>query len=182
MLGLNAPYFKTRDLAVITIFAASWGILNGVLSPIFFRIFNLPFLCDVIGFPLLILVKWYVKKFGAATLVGFIATTINFMLIPAAIHFLGFTVASIAFDVLASFIGHKRLFKKRALSSFSLLTISTFCAFIAGSIIGVFFLPSIILLRWGGVVGWAGLHAAGGYIGGILGVFLINALTSRGIQ
>jgi len=34
---------------------------------------------------------------------------------------------------------------------------------------------------WGGVLGWAGLHAAGGRIGGIIGTILVNALLSRNV-
>ena len=33
----------------------------------------------------------------------------------------------------------------------------------------------------GALASWAGLHAIGGVIGGAMGVFLINALTARGI-
>ena len=32
------------------------------------------------------------------------------------------------------------------------------------------------LAKWGGVLGWAGLHAVGGVIGGVIGVILVSAL------
>ena len=174
-------HFKTQDIAAITIFAALWGVLNSEISPIFFKMFQLPFLCDLIGFASIILAVWYVRKLGTATLVGLIATLINFMLVPTAIHFLGFTAAVIVFDVLASLIGYKRLFKKRLLGPLSLFSISVFSAAVAGLIIGTFFMTPAGLEKWGGVFGWAGLHAVGGIIGGALGASLMSALTARGI-
>jgi len=174
-------YFGTRDLAGIAVFAALWGVLNVTLSPIFFQIFHLPFFCDLIGFTGLILAVWLVRKLGTATLVGFIATILNFMLRPTALHFLGFTAAAVAFDVLAAIIGYKRLFENRVLGAISLFIISVVSAAIAGLIIGAFFLIPAILQRWGGILGWAGLHAVGGVIGGIIGIILVNALAARGI-
>jgi hypothetical protein len=106
----------------------------------------------------------------------------NFMLTPTAIHFLGFTLASVAFDVLAFCTGYNRLFEKKVLGGISLFSISVFCAAVAGSIIAVFFMAPIALQKWGGVLGWVALHAVGGVIGGALGVFLMNALTARGIH
>jgi len=177
----STTYFGTRDLAAITIFAALWGVLNATISPIFFQVFHLPFWCDLVGFAAIILAAWYVRKIGAATLVGVIATIINFVFRPEAYHFFGFTAASILFDVLTSFIGHTRVFEKRLLGSLSLFAISVFSAAVAGLIIGAFFLVPAMLQTWGGILGWAGLHAIGGAIGGIVGVSLTNALTSRGI-
>ncbi|MDH5447868.1 MAG: hypothetical protein OEY24_05295 [Candidatus Bathyarchaeota archaeon] len=174
-------YFRTRDLAGITIFAALWGVLNVTVSPIFFQIFSLPFLCDVIGFSALILAVWWVRKLGTATFVGFIALIINMLVRPTALHFFGFFTVSIVFDVLTFLIGYNRLFEKRLLGSTSLFAISVFSAAVAGLIIGSFFMPPVALAKWGGVLSWAGLHAVGGVIGGAVGVSLMNALTVRGI-
>jgi len=175
-------YFKTKDIAAITIFAALWGVLNSLISPIFFQIFHLPFLCDLIGFASIILATWYVRKIGTATMVGFIATIINFMLLPTAIHFLGFTATSIVFDVLAFTVGYKRMFEKKLVGSISLFTISVSSAAFAGFLIAFFFMTPTALRNWGGTLGWAGLHATGGVLGGVLGIILMNALALRGIQ
>ena len=40
----------------------------------------------------------------------------------------------------------------------------------------------VALIQWGGVLGWAGLHALGGIIGGAIGVSLMNALAARNIM
>lgn len=174
-------YFGTRDLAGITIFAALWGVLNVTVSPIFFQISSLPFLCDVIGFSALILAVWWVRKLGTATFVGFIALIINMLVRPTALHFFGFFATSIVFDILVCLGGYKRLFEKRFFGSISLFMISVFSAAVAGLIIGSFFMPPVALTKWGGVLGWAVLHSIGGVIGGAIGVSLMNALIARGI-
>jgi len=175
------PYFNSRDVAAIAICSALWGVLNSILSPMFFRMFQLPFLCDIIGFASLILVAWWTRKFGAATAVGLIATVINFMLMPTALHFFGFTVASLVFDVLTRLLGYRNCFEKALIGTISLVSISVLSAFVAGSIIGAFFMEAPALARWGGILGWAGLHAVGGVIAGFIGAPLTTALTKRGI-
>ncbi|UCG37462.1 MAG: hypothetical protein JSV64_04115 [Candidatus Bathyarchaeota archaeon] len=175
-------YFKTRDLAAITLFAALWGVLNVTISPAFFQIFHLPFACDLIGFSALILAVWWSRKIGTATFVGFIALIINLVVRPAALQFFGFFAASIMFDVLTSLGGHHWLFDKKLIGSTALFAFSVLSASLAGLIIGSFFMQSTALARWGGVLGWVGLHAVGGVIGGIIGVSIMNALSTRGID
>ena len=175
------PYFNSRDIAAIAICAALWVVLNTTLSPIFFQAFHLPFLCDMIGFPSLIVAVWWTRKFGAATTVGLIATIVNFVFRPDAFFFLGFTAASVAFDVLTRLIGYSNVFERVFVGMTSLVFVSVFSAAVAGSIIGLFFMTAQALAPWGGVLGWAGLHAVGGVIGGIIGAPLIAALTARGI-
>jgi hypothetical protein len=158
--------------------AALWGVLNSILSPVFFRMFGLPFLCDLIGFAILIVATWWIRKFGAITMIGLIATAINFSL-GGGIHFLGFTAASVFFDLATRLIGYNNSFKKPAIAATSMMAASTASAALAGYTIGTFFMAGPALINWGGVIGWAGLHAAGGVIGGALGTFLIFALNNR---
>ena len=177
----NMGYFGTRDLAGITILAALSGVLSATISPIFFQVFHLPFACDLIVFAAVTLAVWYVRKAGTSTLIGIIATIINLILKPTAVQFLGFTAAAVVFDILASSIGYKRLFEKRLVGSLSLLMISMFSAGVAGLIIGSLFMQPAALIGFGGVLGWIGLHAIGGIMGGAVGVSLMNALAVRGI-
>ena len=175
------PYFNTRDIAAIAMSASLWGVLNALISPIFFRMTGLPLLCDFIGFTILALTVWWVRKLGSATAVGLIATVINFILNPTGTQFLGFTAASIVFDVSARLVGYNA-FQKTILSAITLIPISTLSAAVAGYLIGTFFMVAPALAKWGGVIGWAGLHAVGGIIGGAIGVVLVNALRTRRIM
>jgi len=74
---------------------------------------GLPFLCDLMGFSLLTLAVWWARRFGATTIVGLIATVINFIFNPTGTQILGFTAASIVFDVAAKLIGYDKAFHDR---------------------------------------------------------------------
>jgi hypothetical protein len=171
-------YFNTRDVAAISICAALWGVLNTLFAPVFFRMFGLPFLCDLIGFSVLILAAWWIRKFGAVTIIGLIATAINFAL-GGGVHFIGFTAASVFFDFSTRLIGYNNSFKKSTFTILSMMAVSIASAALAGYLIGAFFMAGPALINWGGVLGWAGLHTIGGVIGGAIGTSLIIALNSR---
>jgi hypothetical protein len=175
-------HLNSRMVAAIAIFAALWGVLNSIFAPIVFRVFGLPILCDMIGFAILALTVWWTGQFGAATVVGFIATVVNFIFNPAGVHFLGFAAASMVFDITAKLIGYDRCFKKPSFVIVSMLPVSVLSAAAAGLIIGTFFMDTPALTKWSGVLGWAGLHAVGGGIGGFIGIVLITSLATRGIQ
>jgi hypothetical protein len=61
------------------------------------------------------------------------------------------------------------------------MVVSILSAAIAGYLIVSFFMTGSALASSGGVLGWAGLHAVGGVVGGVIGTFLIAALNSRKI-
>jgi hypothetical protein len=125
--------------------------------------------------------SWWIRKFGALTIVGFVATVINFAL-GGGVQFLGFTVAAIFFDIIISFIGHGRIFTRSINTVVSMMTIAILSAAIAGAIIGIVFMGSSpLLFQWGGVFGWVGLHMIGGIIGGFIGISLVSALNRRKI-
>jgi riboflavin transporter FmnP len=176
------PYFNSREVAAIALLSALWGVLNSIFAPIFFRMTGLPFLCDMVGFAVLILTVWWIRKPGAAFVVGIIATIVNFTFNPGGTHFLGFTAASIVFDLIAYIIGYERSFKNPFYTTALMLPVSAVSAALAGFIIGAFFMAAPALAKWGGVIGWAGLHAIGGVIGGIVGIITVVALASRGIR
>jgi hypothetical protein len=175
-------YFNSRELAAIALCAALWGILASTFAPIVFRMTGLPIFCDMVGFAILILAAWWIRKLGAVAMVGVIATLINFIFNPAGVHFLGFMAASIVFDIVAYSIGFERVFKKSSFTTFSMLLLSILSAAVAGLIIGMFFMAPLALVRWGGVLGWVGLHAVGGVIGGVVGTVLVTALAARGVR
>jgi hypothetical protein len=167
-------YFNSRDIVAIVMCAAIWAVLNNTLAPIVWRMTHVPFTCDLLGFVSLILVAWWTRKLGAASLTGILVAVLTLMFRPDATHMIGFTVASILFDILTRTVGYRNSFDKPLLSTLSLISFSTICAGIAGLIIGSFFLDIKIALEV-----FAGMHAGGGFIGGIVGVVLVRALTVR---
>lgn len=177
---MDITYFNSREIAAIAILAALWGVLNSIFSPIVFNATHLPLLCDLIGFTALTLAAWWIRKLGAITAIGLIATLINFTLNPQALTFLGFTAAAIVFDLAAGFAGYNN-FAKPLHTTTAAIGISTLSAAVAGFIIGSFFMAAPALAAWGGVSGWALLHAVGGVIGGAIGASLVAALKSRKI-
>ena len=175
-------HFNSREVAAIALFSGLWGVLNSLFAPIVFRMFGLPILCDMIGFATLTLTVWWIRKFGAATVVGLIATAMNFVFNPGGVHFLGFAAASVILDLITKLVGYDRGFKNSFSTAVSMSPVSVVSAAVAGLIIGTFFMAAPALARWGGVLGWAGLHAVGGVIGGLVGTALVVSLSARGVR
>lgn len=173
-------YFSSREIAAIALSAALWAVINWTVAPVFWNLTHLPILCDTAGISLLTLIVWWVRKPGAATLMGVIATILNFMLRPEATQFLGFTAASLVFDVLVSAVGYGGILNRRLVSTISLFIISVLSTLAAGFIIGTFFMnPMFLSNMFGGVTFFAALHGAGGLIGGILGGIFVRGLEAR---
>jgi len=155
-------YFTTRDITAIVMCAALWGVLSAYFAPVFWNTTHLPFFCDTLGIILLILVMWWVKKFGAIITTGIIATIITLMLYPIGTQFLGFTVASIVFDVLTRLIGIQKSPEKSALRLIGVFLTSLASMAVAGVIIGYLFMNSSFLLTmFGGVTFFVVLHVIG---------------------
>lgn len=173
---------NSRDVAAIAMFAALWGVINSLFAPVVFRMIGLPILCDLIGFAVLALTVWWTSKFGTATLVGLVATVANFVFNPSGFQFLGFTAASVVFDITTRLIGYGNCFRNSTFTTVSVLFVSAVSAAVAGLIIGSFFMLPVALARWGGVIGWAGLHTIGGILGAFIGVLLITGLNTRTAQ
>ena len=173
-------YFMSKHIAAIALSAALYGVLSAYIAPIFWGATHLPFFCDIVGIFTFILVLWWVRKFGAITMTGIIATITTLTLNPYSTQFFGFLAASIAFDALTKLVGYKNSLEKPMLSTMILLFASMVSTAIAGSIIGYIFMkPNVLLALFGGVTFFAALHAAGGAIGAIVGIVLTKALTTR---
>ncbi len=174
--------FNTRDLTAITLSAALWAVLNVTITPIFWNLTHLPILCDMIGVALLSLTLWWTRKPGAPTIMGLIATLLNFIMRPGALHFLGFTAACIVFDGLTILMGYDRVLQNNMKGWGLQLLSSIIATAIAGFIIGTFFMnPNFLASAFGGIILFAGIHAMGGAIGGILGIVFIKTLEARNI-
>ena len=132
--------FKTRDIALVSISAALWAVVNWLISPIFWNLTHIPILCDMLANSLLILTLHQTKKLGAPSFMGVIATLLNFVLRPGASHFLGFTVACIFFDVTTYLLGYERILASNIQGWGLTLLIAALSSGIAGFIIGSFFM------------------------------------------
>jgi len=173
-------YFTSRDIAAIAMCAALWSVLSAYIAPIFWRTTSMPFFCDMLGVISLTLALWWIRKFGAVTVTGITATIIMMMLNPNATHFFGFTAASVIFDVLTRLIGYQNCLEKQIISVISLLFASVASTAVAGVVIGTFFMnPNFLMTMFGGVAFFSVLHAAGGVIGGTIGLMLTKALSTR---
>ena len=148
-------YFKTVDVAAIAICGALWGVLNLLFAPPFFRATGMPFLCDLIGFAVLVLGAWWIRKPGFLTFVGLIATIINLAL-GTGMQFLGFLAASAFFDVAVAAIGYGRAFKKPSYTAVSMMILAIASAAVAGAIIGAVFHGWFALTGYMGWRGWLG--------------------------
>jgi len=169
-------YFNARDIGAIVMSASIWGVLNNTLSPIVWQMTRLPFACDLLGFVSLILVAWWARRFGAASLTGLLVTALTLVFRPDAFFMFGFAAASILFDILTRGVGYNNCFDKPLPSILILISFSTVCAGVAGLIIGSFFMEIRIALEV-----FTGLHAVGGFIGGAIGLVLVRALMARGV-
>jgi hypothetical protein len=173
-------YFTTRDITAIAMCAALWGVLSSYFAPVFWTATHLPFFCDMLGIILLILVMWWVRKFGAITMTGIIATIITLMLNPYATHFFGFTAASVVFDILTRLIRCQNSPEKSVLKLISVFFTSLASTAVAGVIIGYLFMnTNFLMATFGGIAFFVVLHVAGGAIGGTIGLVLIKALSTR---
>ncbi len=163
-----------RQIAYIAISAALWSILNALISPYFFAMTKLPFICDMLGVVALMLVSWKIRRFGAATTVGVIATILTLSLNPMMVQFIGFGAASIVFDLIARAIGYGNIFGKCKAALAAIPSVAM--AFTSGIIIAVVFMKfgTANLVLW-----WGALHAAGGAIGTVIGIVAIEALGRR---
>lgn len=169
-------YFGIRDVTAASMFAAFWAVLNAYVAPVFWALTRTPFLCDILAVTALVLAAWWTGKRGAAALTGLIATMVTLALMPSALQFLGFTAASVFFDLATGLIGQRHRFGSDAASAISLLSISALSTGIAGLVIGIFFMG---LSSTAAIAVFAGFHAAGGAMGGALGLALVNGLRAR---
>ena len=171
-------YLESKDVTAIAASAAVWAVLNIWISPIFWQITHLPFLCDVLAFTALIFVVWWTRKVGMASLTGLIVTLLTLAFRPGAFHMLGFLAASILFDLTTKAVGYD-LLSNRLKGGVAFFSASLISSALAGFIIGSLFMN---IKAISGILFFTGLHMVGGAIGSVIGVTLVNALNVRGIR
>lgn len=167
---------RTTDAVVIALSAALWSVINATLAPAFWQLTRLPILCDILAVVSLMVATWWVRKPGAATLVGLLATALNFVLRPGAVHFLGFTAASVVYDLMTRIVGYGRCFSARY-GPVLATAVGVVSTWVAGLIIGAFFMGGSMPILY-----FSALHAAGGLLGSMLGIAVIKAVEKRGVK
>jgi hypothetical protein len=172
-------YLNSRDITAIASSAAVWAIINAWLSPIFWQLTHLPFLCDILAFSSLILVVWWTKKFGAASLTGLLVTLITLVLRPGAFQMVGFLAASIVFDVITKAIGYETLFTGKRKNEIPFIPISMISSALGGVIISILVMNQKTFTA---IISFASLHVIGGIIGAIIGIILVNSLIVRSVK
>ena len=169
----------TRGVTAVAVCAALWAVVNAFISPFFWQLTQMPFLCDLLAFAALILVVWWTRRFGAASLAGVVFGVLSFILRPGAFFNSAFIVAAIVFDLLTRAVGYNRIFNKPLVGSIAAVLISITCAGLAGIIIGALFMS---MTTFPAVLAFAGLHAIGGVLGGLVGVGIVATLKGRRIE
>ncbi|MEM3442504.1 MAG: hypothetical protein QXM86_01410 [Candidatus Bathyarchaeia archaeon] len=173
--------FTAQDLALTSVFCALWVVLNLILGPLGFSLWNLPILCDFSVFFTLLLTVWFTGKFGTASLVGVVGSIVIFML-RASPHIIGFAISAVLFDLLMLVCKHKICQKPRNVLTASFATIVS--AYFAGVIIGIFFSNRAlgwITIKWA-LTFWGILHLMGGIISLLIAFPVIAAMEKANVR
>lgn len=170
-------HFKPVDIAIISVFSAMWVVLNLILGPIGFRLFQLPILCDFSVFLTLLLATWASGKMGTASAVGAIGAIIVLAVNPSSTQMIGFLASAIIFDFLMLFNGHKISFKPYSICVAVFAT--AISAYIAGVIIGTIFMGRS--LEWA-LTFWGVWHLAGGIISIAVAIPVIGVLERTNVK
>lgn len=168
--------FSAVDIALISVFSALWVALNLTVAPISFRLLGLPVAHNVIIYLTLLLVTWATGKYGAASVVGIIGSTIV-LLSGGPLPILGFAAASILFDVILVACHHKLNIKPYNLSIAALSTILS--AYFAGLINGLFILNQSVQFA---TTIWGGWSIAGGVISLAITLPIIAAIEKAHVK
>jgi hypothetical protein len=169
--------FTTQDIALISIFSALWIVLNYYIAPISFQLLHLPVGHAILVFFTLLLVTWATGKYGAASAVGIIGSTIV-LLAGGQLPVLSFAATSLLFDVILTASHHKLELKPYNLGIAVLAT--AISAYIAGVITGVFFMPSGTLLF--ATTNWGSWTLLGGILGAVTALSIIGALEKANVK
>jgi hypothetical protein len=153
-----------------------------MISPVFFQLFHLPFLCDLIGFAALILIVRWLSKLGTATLVGFIATITDFMFRPDA-STSSASQPRRSIDAWCRCISRwtRTSFPEEAFGFNRLIRLVYILCSCCGLNHRSFLHGKDSSREVGRRNGWGRFARYGSVIGGALGISLTNALTARGI-
>ena len=178
LLKNDAGTLRTVDIALISVLSAMWIVLHLYFGPLGFQLLHLPIFCDVSAFLTLIIAVWIIGKFGGASAIGIIGSLIV-MGIRSAPFQLGFLASAIIFDALCLAIKHRPLRGTSSMLGLSIITIVS--AYIAGVIIGIFFMANKFSTT-AALTFWGGWHAVGGLLSVIIALPIIGSLEKAGVR
>lgn len=172
----NKKRFRTQDIALISIFSALWIILNYYVAPLSFQLLHLPVGHGVLVFFTLLLTAWATGKYGAASTVGTIGSTIV-LLAGGPLSVLSFAATSLLFDAILAATHHKL---KTKLYNMSIALLATaLSAYTAGIITGALILNQP--LQYATTV-WGGWTLLGGIIGAVITLPVISVLEKANVK
>jgi hypothetical protein len=172
----NKKRFTTQNIALISIFSALWIILNYYVAPLSFQLLHLPVGHGTIVFFTLLLVTWATGKFGAASAVGIIGSTIV-LLAGGPFPVVSFAATSLLFDAILTANHHKL---KTNLYNIGIAVLATaVSAYTAGIITGTFILNQPI--QYAATV-WGGWTLLGGILGAAITLPVIGVLEKANVK
>jgi hypothetical protein len=172
----NKKRFTTQEIALISIFSALWIILNYYVAPLSFQLLHLPVGHGILVFFTLLLVAWASGKYGTASTVGIIGSTIV-LLAGGPLPVLSFAIASLLFDIILVACHHKLKTKPYSMGIAVLATAVS--AYTAGIITGIFILNQ--QLQFAATV-WGGWTLLGGILGATITLPVIGVLEKANVK
>ena len=171
---MTEKHFTTQDIALISTFSALWVVLNYYVAPLSFQLLHLPVGHGILIFFTLLLVTWATGKFGAASAVGVIGSTIV-LLAGGPLPVLSFAAVSLLFDVVLTVSHHKLEIKP---FNVGVLAVAV-SAYTAGILTGFFILGQPF--QFAATV-WGGWTLLGGVLGAAVTLPLIGVLEKAGVK
>jgi len=172
----NKKRFTTQDIALISIFSALWIALNYYVAPLSFQLLHLPVGHGIIVFFTLLLATWATGKYGAASAVGIIGSTIV-LLAGGPLPVLSFAATSLLFDAILAANHHKLKTKPYNMGIAVLATAVS--AYTAGIITGIFILNQP--LQFAATV-WGGWTLLGGILGAAITLPILGVLEKANVK
>jgi hypothetical protein len=172
----NKKRFTTQDITLISIFSALWIILNYYVAPLSFQLLHLPVGHGIIVFFTLLLTTWATGKYGAASTVGIIGSTIV-LLAGGPLPVLSFAATSLLFDAILVANHHK--LKPKVYNMGIAVLATAVAAYTAGVITGIFILNQP--LQFAATV-WSGWTLLGGILGAVVTLPIIGVLEKANVK
>jgi hypothetical protein len=168
--------FTTVNIALISIFSAIWIVLNFTVAPLGFQLTRLPIVHGVISLFILLVAGWATGRYGVASAVGMIGSTIV-LLAGGPLPVLGFAAASLLFDVILLLSRHRLNMKPVNVVVAVAATVAS--SYFAGVLNGILILNQAPLFA---VTFWAGWTIVGGVIGLVIALPIIAVLEKANVK